>query len=443
MQNVAVKLVFATIYLRQIHHFLPTLLSFFIMLFKSLVLGVAGLVAAADSSSQKCSLSTTISAASAISDLASCPTLDGTIEITGDAIGNLDLGQVQTVKGDINIFNSSSITAIDFSGLGNITGSLSFDALTQLHAIQFNQLQKAKKLAFISLPSFSSLNLNSGLADVSSLTLSDTAISSVDKLLQFDNIGVLNINNNKNVTSIDLSGLKTVSEGLTLSFNSDNATVKLENLIWAANLTIQDVGDLSIDNLEYVNGSFQLAYNGFDEVTFDNLKSVGSSLQIFANDELSSFSMNNLTEIDGELRIFNNSKLEDIELSSLETVKGAINIKGDFGNFTLPELKEVDGDFSVSSENEDFSCKPFVKLHDNKKIKGHNFNCSSPTSSSAASSSSGSSKSSGNSKSSGSGSSGSGSGSGSGSSSEGAAASYLTPGMILSSVVGSIVALMV
>ncbi|PSK38262.1 hypothetical protein C7M61_002821 [Candidozyma pseudohaemuli] len=410
------------------------------MLLQSLVLALAGFAAAADSSSQKCSYSTTILAASAVSELASCPTLDGTIEITGDAIGNLQLGQVQTVKGDVHIFNSSSITEIDFSGLGNITGSLSFDALTQLHAIQFNQLQKAKELSFISLPSFSSLNLNSGLAEVSSLTLSDTAISSVDKLLEFDNIGLLNINNNKNVTSIDLSGLKTVSQGLTLSFNSDNATVKLENLIWAANLTIQDVGDLSISNLEYVNGTFQLAYNGFDEVSFDNLKDVGSSLQIFANEELTAFSMNNLTEIDGELRIFNNSKLEELQLESLETVKGAINIKGDFGNFTLDNLKEVDGDFSVSSDNEDFDCKPFVKLHDNKKIKGHNFNCSSPSSSSAASSSSGSSKSSGSSGSSGSGSSGSGS---SGSSSKGAAAAYVTPGMILSSVVGSIIALMI
>lgn len=406
---------------------------------------MAGLVAAADSSSSdSCSLSTTISAASAVQNIASCPTLDGTIEITGDAIGNIDLSQVQTVKGDLNIFNSSSITAIDFSGLGNITGSLSFDALTQLHAIQFNNLKKAKELAFISLPSFSSLNLNSGLAEVESLTLSDTAISSVDKLLEFDNIGLLNINNNKNVTSIDLSGLKTVSKGLTLSFNSDNATVKLENLIWAANLTIQDVGDLSISNLEYVNGSFQLAYNGFDEVSFDNLKEVGSSLQVFANDELTSFSMDNLTEIDGELRIFNNSKLEELELSSLETVKGAINIKGDFGNFSLSNLEEVDGDFSISSDNEDFSCKPFIKLHDDKKIKGHNFNCSSPPTSSASSSSSGSSKSSGSSgsSSSGSGSSGSGSGSGS-SSSKGAAATYLTPGMILSSVVGSIIALMI
>ena len=174
------------------------------MLLQSLVLSLAGLAAAADSSSQKCSYSTTISAASAVSELALCPTLDGTIEITGDAIGNLQLGQVQTVKGDIHIFNSSSITAVDFSGLGNITGSLSFDALTQLHAIQFNQLQKAKELSFISLPSFSLLNLNSGLAEVSSLTLSDTAISSVDKLLQFDNIGVLNINNNKNLSLIHI-----------------------------------------------------------------------------------------------------------------------------------------------------------------------------------------------------------------------------------------------
>lgn len=413
------------------------------MLFKSLAISSLTSLALAASSSDSCSLSTTITAASAVSKLNSCPTLDGQIEISGDQIANLDLSSVQTVKGDVSFFNSSSIQAINFGGLGNVTGSLSFEALTQLHTIDFNKLQKAKELSFISLPSFATLNLNSGLADVSSLTLSDTAISSIDNLLKFDNIAVLNINNNKNVSQIDLSGLKTVSEGLTLSFNSDNATVKLENLQWAANLTIQDVGEVSISELEYVNGTFVLAYNGFDSAEFDNLKKVGAAMQVFANDELTALSLGNLTEIDGEFRVYNNSKLDEVHLKSLETIKGALNMKGDFGNFTLPNLKEVDGDFSISSDSDDFSCKPFEKLHDNNKIKGHNFNCSSPSTSSSAHSST----SSGGSKSTSGGSKGSSSSdsssSGSSSSKKSEGHSLLTPGMILSSLVGTGLALLI
>lgn len=406
------------------------------MLLKSLVLAIFARIVLGDdssSSSNSCSLSTTISAASAVLKLNSCPTLEGTIEITGNEVTNLDLSSVGAIDADLSIFNSSSITGINLGGLENVTGSLEVDALTQLHNIDFSKLTSAKKLSFVSLPSFAQLNLNSGLANVSSLTLSDTAISSIDKLLNFKTIGTLNVNNNKNISSIDLSSLETVTDGLTLSFNGDNATVKLENLLWAANLTIQDVADVSISSLESVNGSFVLAYNGFDSVEFDSLTKVGSSLSIFANDELEELSLANLTEIDGEFRLFNNSKLKDIELDSLETIKGALSMKGDFGNFTLPKLKEVDGDFSVQSTSDDFSCDAFNKLHNNNKIKGHNYNCSSPSSSVV---SSGSASATLSSKSTGSGSSSSSSGS-SGSSSKASGANYLAPGMVISTLIGA------
>lgn len=415
------------------------------MLLNSLVLAIfARIVVAASSSSNACSLSTTISAASAVQNLNSCPTLEGTIEITGDQVSNLDLSGVEVIGADLSIFNSSSIQAINLAGLQNVTGSLGFSALTQLNNIDFSKLTSAEELSFISLPSLAQLNLNSGLANVSSLTLSDTALTTIDKLLNFQTIGVLNVNNNKNITSIDLSSLHTVTEGLTLSFNHDNATVKLENLIWASNLTIQDVGDVSISSLEAVNGSFILGYNGFDSVEFDSLTTVGSSFQVFANDNLESLSLANLTNVNGEFRVFNNSLLQEISLDSLLVIKGAMSMSGDFGNFTLPDLTEVDGDFSISSTSEDFSCDAFNKLHDNKKIKGHNYNCSSPSSSVISSGSSTATSSSGSSATSGSSSATSGSSASSGSSSSTRASGsvgYLTPGMLLSTVIGAAFAL--
>lgn len=399
---------------------------------------IAQVVIAASSTKNKCSFSTTVTDASGVLDLNACPTLDGTIEISGDEIAALDLSSVGSIKGELDIFNSSSITSISLAGLANITGSLLVEALTQLHNIDFSQLSLAKELLFVSLPSLALLSLNSGLANVSSLTLSDTALSSIDSLIAFNAIDTLDVNNNKNITSIDLSGLKTVSDSLILSFNSDNATVKLDSLIWAANLTIQDVGQISISALESVNGSFNLAYNDFDSAYFDSLTSVGSSLQVFANDNLEALSFENLTTINGEFRVFNNSLLEDIELGSLKKVKGAISMSGDFGNFTLPSLEEVDGDFSISSTSEDFSCDEFDKLHSDKKIEGHNYNCSHPTSSKSDSSTStkkGSSSTSTSSSTS--------SNSTSSSSSKKSGAAYLTPGMLLSSVIGAGLALLI
>lgn len=354
------------------------------MLFQSLypiAYYVASTIAA---SSASCSFDdTTMTDAASISALASCPTLDGTLEISGDAIGSLNLGSIQDIKGTVHIFNSSSATDISFNSLQSISGSLSIDALTQLHVIDFSQLGHINDLSLISLPSLSSLNLNIGVSNLTNLEVSDTALSTLQGLItNVDTVGQLNINNNKNITTLDLGNLESVTENLILSFNGDNCQVQLDNLQWASNLTIQDVGSLQISGINYVNGSLIIAYNKFDSFSMP-IEEVGGALQIFANDDMTSFDLSNLTTIGGELRIFNNTELEDMghSFSSLETVKGAVNIQGSFANLTIPDLSEVDGDFTVQSNNDEFDCKAFEELHSRKKIEGHNFKCVAPTAS--------------------------------------------------------------
>lgn len=365
------------------------------MQFKQLLaLAVTSLasVAGADSLSS-CSFSTTIQAASGIAALNSCPTVEGTITVTGDDLAAVDLSSVEDIEADIKFFNSSSITSINLNQLQKISGSLSVQALTQLHNIDFTALTEVEKLELVSLPSFAVINLNKGIANATEIDISDTALSSLDGITQLNTIGTLNVNNNKNISSIEFPNLQTVKEGLTLSFNSDECEVKLDKLLWAANLTLQDNGDVQINNLTSVNGTFVLAYNSFQTVDIPSLTSVGGSFQIFANDELEDVKIDKLKTIGGEFRIFNNSQAEELDFSKLETIKGAVNIDGEFGNFSLPALKEVDGDFSVTSTNEDFSCDDFDDLHKSKKIEGHNYNCSAPahsSSSSKGSSSSGS-----------------------------------------------------
>ncbi|KAG7195397.1 uncharacterized protein KQ657_003155 [Scheffersomyces spartinae] len=379
-----------------------------------LATALAGISSAASSSSASCSFLTTITAQASLNALNACPTLDGTIEINGDAIGAVDLGAVESIKGDVTVTNSSSITSLVFSSLANITGSLDIVALTQLSNIDFTSLSLVKQLKLISLPSLATLNLNKGISKASHIEVSDTALSAFP--LSITDIDYLDINNNKNITSLDLP-LETVSDTLILSFNNDEAEVKLDNLIWASNLTIQDISSLSASNLTAVNGSFVIAYNLFDEFELDSLKSVGGSLRIINNEELKSLSFKDLTTIGGEFNMVNNSKLSDTEdaFNEINTIRGAVNIAGDFSNFTMDGLKNVAGDFSFESTNDNFSCDAFDQLHDNNDIKGHNYNCSAPTQSSSASS--GSSKStSGSSSKSGSSTSGSSSGSSSSSS---------------------------
>lgn len=391
-----------------------------------------------------CSFSTTITAASAASELNSCPTLDGQIDITGDEITSLDFSSIKEIKGDLKLFNSSSVTDVNLNQLESISGSLTVQAYTQLHSLDFTSLTKAEKLSLISLPSVAMLNLNKGISEAGSIKVSDTALSSLQGLTNYNTVGTLDVDNNKNISSIDLSSLESVKDSLILSFNSDECEVKLDELIWASNLTIQDVADFSASNLTAVNGTFSLAYNTFESVEFKNLKEVGGSLQVFANDDLTEISIDKLKTIGGEFRMYNNTNLEDMEdsFSSLQTVEGAVNIKGNIANFTLPKLKKVDGTFTFNTDSDEFDCSSFKKKLLKVVKGGKSPQCSAPKKKSSSSKKSGSSSSSSSSStSSGSGSS---SGSSSSSSSKSSNANTLAYGtFFLTTAIGTAFALFV
>ncbi|KAK6201264.1 uncharacterized protein RJT21DRAFT_113898 [Scheffersomyces amazonensis] len=337
-----------------------------------------------------CSFSTTtITDPADIATLNACPTIDGSIEITGDEITALLLPSVQEIDGNINIFNSSSIVTVSFNGLTSVNGTLAIQALTALNSIDFTSLQVVNELDLVSLPSLAGLTIVEGIQKANSIQLSDTALS-VLPFTTFNTVGVLNINNNKNISSINLP-LETVTDTLLLSFNNDHAEIVLDDLIWASNLTIQDVSSVSLKNLTAVNGSLILGYNTFTQVAADNLETVGVNVEIFANDDLTKISLSNLTTIGGELRLFNNTLLENVGNSSFESlskIKGTLNAEGNFENFTLPALSQVAGDFNLISTNDDFDCDDFDALHSASKIQGHNYTCASPSSSSSESGSS-------------------------------------------------------
>ncbi|CUM55834.1 unnamed protein product [Debaryomyces tyrocola] len=393
-----------------------------------------------------CSFSTTITAASAVSELNSCPTLDGKIDITGDEITSLDFSNVEKIKGDLKLFNSSSVTDINLNQLSEISGSLTVQAYTQLHSLDLTSLSKAEELSLISLPSFAILNVNKGLSEVGSLKISDTALSSLEGLTNYKDVGSLDVDNNKNISYIDLSTLETVKDSLVLSFNSDECEVKLDELIWASNLTIQDVADFSASNLTKVNGTFNLAYNTFESIEFKSLKEVGGSLQIFANNDLTELSVEKLTSIGGEFRMYNNTDLEDMEdsFSKLKTVEGAVDIKGNIANFTLPKLKEVDGTFTFDTKSDEFDCASFKKKLKKVVKGGKSPKCSAPKKKNKSSSSKkGSSSTSSSSKSTDSGSNADSSSDSSSSSSKSSANVLVNSTFILTIAVGAVFALFV
>ncbi|KAI5968149.1 ECM331 [Candida pseudojiufengensis] len=333
-------------------------------------------------SNNSCSFSsTTISALTAVEQVNSCPTLDGTILITGNEISEINLNSINQLNANLTIYNSSTINTINLNSIENITGSLNFNNLTQLRTINLNLIEMAQDLQFISLPNFENLNLNSDVLKAGRIILSNTALSNLNGLALFDSIEYININNNKNMSQLNFENLKNVSDSLILSFNHNNAQVNLNNLDWCSNLTIQDVSNFQANNLTFINGSLQFSYNSFDSLNVSSLTNIGSSLQIFANDELENLAFGSLTSIGGELRFFNNSELSQLNqtFTALQRIDGAVSINGNIDSFNLPNLQRIRGDFQLNSTSEDFNCDEFNDYHENGDIEGNNYICSYPS----------------------------------------------------------------
>lgn len=329
-------------------------------------------------SGNPCSFSrTTITEATGIQEINSCATLDGDITITGNELDVLDLPGIRRLDGSLNVVNCPLILNANFLLLENITGSLRMQNMTRLLNIQLPNLNISNDLQLISLPSLETLGINPNIYLAEKVVLSDTALGDLTGFDGFESIMEMNINNNKNITRIEFPNLRTVRENLILSFNNDGASVVMDNLIWAANLTIQDVRSVSLRRLTNVNGSLSFSFNTFESLVVDNVTNVGTSLQIFANDDMNELSFSRLTEIAGEFKMFNNSALQNMSDSfpSLRRVRGALSITGDFEVLRLPDLERVDGDFYMTSTDNDFECEAFRELRDSGNIQGHNYEC--------------------------------------------------------------------
>lgn len=346
---------------------------------------IFGVFLVASAWASQCSLSTTISAASEISSLASCSTLEGNIVITGTEYSELDWSKVESIGANVVIEDSGNVTSVNLSNLKEIGGSLELNLLTSVQLLDMSLLTTANELNIISLTNLDSLTMNSSCV-VTSFTLSNTKVTSVDSLMDYTTVGTLNINNNAEITLIELLDLETVELWLVLAANSADADISLPKLTTAANLELQDVALALIPKLEKITETLVLTNNNWDAVTIEKLYSVGVAIQVLKNDAMRSFLLPQLTYINGSLEITNNTELNNIDLDNLETISGATTISGDFYNFTLPSLEAADGLFTISSSNENFTCDYFDNLYLNGEIKASGFTCTAEYESSSSSS---------------------------------------------------------
>lgn len=327
----------------------------------------------------------TATASSQVASVAACATAVGDIFISGDAFGAIDLTGTEQIYGDLTVNGTQQATSFIAPTLQLVSGELQLSDATILATVNLAQLTTVSSFTLNALPALEQTGLTSGITSADEITISNTGLTSLDginvyKLKTFD------VNNNLDIESID-SGLQSVTDTLSINYNSDKVEVVLDQLTSANNLDLQSIASLSFANLTSVNGSLSLESSSFESFEFKELKTIGKSLSINKNDELEEFDFPVLTSVGGALNIQQNDKLKSFSgFPKLKTIGGSVNIEGDFDNGTFPDLSTVSGGFNLTTTG-DLSCDDFVELNSDGDIKGDKFYCEGASSTISSSSS--------------------------------------------------------
>ncbi|AET41246.1 uncharacterized protein Ecym_7423 [Eremothecium cymbalariae DBVPG len=301
-----------------------------------------------------------------------CEKLVGDLLISGTA-DRMSLANVQEIDGSLTVNNATKLVSFSADSLQSISKSLNLRGLTVLEKASFGSLEEVSEIDFTTLPAVS--NIITKLKSADKLIISDTNLESIDGFESLQSIQILNINNNKALATIR-SQLKSVSNALDVSFNGRQSNVTFDNLQWANNITMRDVNSVSLKSLEKVNSSMSFLETSLEELKISNLTSVGGTLTVTGNDDLSEVDFPSLTGVSGALVVANNSNLEQINgFSNVQTVGNALIISGKFNSLDLDNLKSIKGGAQVETTSSNFTCDALKALQKAGGIQGDTFVC--------------------------------------------------------------------
>ncbi|SCU84607.1 LADA_0D02696g1_1 [Lachancea dasiensis] len=316
----------------------------------------------------------TVTAQADLDKYSGCQTLVGDLTISGDSLtGSASLANVKEIQGTLSVNNATELESFSADNLEKISGSLEMKLLTILESASFGSLSEVDSILFQTLPAISSISSN--LKSVNSIEITDTSLESIDGFNKLERVNEFNVNNNRGLAHID-SELKSVAQSLQVSFNGNDADVKFDSLEWANNITLRNVSSASFAALEKVNASLGFIDNSFDSLNMSSLGSVGGTLSLVANEQLTDADFSNLTEIGGALLIANNTRLSNIDgFDNVKTVGSALNVVGNFSELKLSALKSVKGGCDVETKSSNYTCDSLKKLQKSGGIQGDAFVC--------------------------------------------------------------------
>lgn len=275
------------------------------------------------------SSTTTIQNGGDASALGSCQTYSGSIAVATGNSDDLDFGSLRGISGSLIVSEVDQLTSISGSSLQSIGDTFRLENVQILSTLNFPQLSQVGTVDWTGLPNLQGLSFTTGLSEVESLTIINTALTSLDGI-NLDSVDTFVVTNNNYLNSISMQ-VKSISDRIELAANGRDVQAEFPNLQWAYNVSLANVSSIDIPSLSAVNGSLGFYSNFIEGVSAPNLTNVGGTLALVANADLTNASFPELTTVRGGLLIANNTKLDDITgFPSLKRVGGAVDFSGNF-----------------------------------------------------------------------------------------------------------------
>lgn len=214
--------------------------------------------------------------------------------------------------------------------LVTITDTFNLNGLTVLSSLNFPALTNVESIEWTALPALQGLTFSTtGVQTASSVNIQNTQLNSLTGI----NLQVVDsfyLANNPYLQTVNMQ-LGNITTSLILEANGNNVTASFPNLDWAYNMTFRNVSRISIPSLASLNGSMGFYSNDVLTVNAPNLTTVGGSLSIVSNTDLTNVSMPSLTLVSGGFQIANNTLMSNVNgFNSLKTVGGALDFNGNF-----------------------------------------------------------------------------------------------------------------
>lgn len=287
--------------------------------------------------SDQCSGSTTISTSAQAFAISSCGNYNGSITIDPTAAGTLNFTGLEFLQGNFTAQDNPNLAGLLFDSLevGEFVLSnlslLSTLNLTWNHSSTLPPLSSlnANLVRLHQLPSLQTVNNADAALDVSSLTVTYTALRDIQGEILVDS--TIDVSYNTQPQNLNIFRAQPLTSGIIAS-NGENVSLSFYDYsVISSTLTISNVSNLSIP-LQIIEGPFNLSSNLFDSLDLGSLQNVSGSLSISNNAQLQNLTFSDLFNISGQLQVQNNTALNYIGLGDLTMISGEVLLDGTFNS---------------------------------------------------------------------------------------------------------------